>query len=88
MKKIVTSTLVIAVNLLTACSTIPQEDAYIFGEATRHNREAQAVRDLNLPNSNKVESISGVRAAKAVKALNDGTTRELKQANASQAGGS
>lgn len=86
--KLIASTLVIAFNLITACSTIAPEDDYILGDATRQNREVHAIRDVNLPNSNKVESTSGVRAASAVKALNDGKTKNLTSANTSQAGGS
>jgi hypothetical protein len=51
------------------------------------NIAAQAVRDVNLPNSREVEATSGVRAANAVKALNEGKQKELGQASAGGTGG-
>ncbi len=62
---------------LSACQTLDKQDQTLLGEATRANIEAQAVRDVNLPNSKAVDSTSGVRAVAAVKALNEGQTKQL-----------
>lgn len=69
-----------AALLLTGCASHDRQDGFVLGEATRANIAAQAVRDVNLPNSRAVESNSGVRAAKAVQALNEGKTRTLADA--------
>lgn len=53
------------------------QDRFILGEANRANIAAQSERSVDLPNSRKVESTSGVRAVAAMKALNDGQTKEL-----------
>lgn len=81
------SRLSIAAVMLTvsACASHDRQDRYVLGEATKANIAAQAVRDVNLPNSRPVESSSGVRAAKAVQALNEGKTKKL--ADASGTGG-
>ncbi|KCZ95893.1 putative lipoprotein [Hyphomonas hirschiana VP5] len=57
-----------------------------MGAATRANIAAQAVRDVNLPNSREVAASSGVRAAKAVQALNDGKTKTLADAGGTGGG--
>lgn len=64
-------------TITTACATYDNQDRFVLGEATRQNIAEQSVRDVNLPNSRPVESISGVRAAKAVQALNEGKTKQL-----------
>jgi hypothetical protein len=74
-----------AVLAISACASHGRQDHYVLGEATRANIAGQATRDVNLPNSRAVEASSGVRAAKAVKALNEGKTKKL--ADASGAGG-
>lgn len=66
-----------ALVLLAGCATHDNQDRFVLGEATRQNIAEQSVRDVNLPNSRPVESNSGVRAAKAVQALNEGKTKQL-----------
>ncbi|MBA3069985.1 MAG: hypothetical protein FP825_16055 [Hyphomonas sp.] len=66
-----------ASGLLSACASLDAQDRFVLGEASRANIASQSDRDVNLPNSRKVESTSGVRAVNAVKALNDGQTKEL-----------
>lgn len=77
---------VACVSLLTACASFDHQDVSLLGGANEHNIAAQSVRDVNLPNSRDVESSSGVRAAKAVKALNEGKTQDLRQGSESQTG--
>ncbi|MEH6696067.1 MAG: hypothetical protein V7675_13550 [Hyphomonas sp.] len=74
------------VSLLAGCASLDHQDVYLLGGANAQNIAEQSVRDVNLPNSRQVESSSGVRAAKAVKALNEGKTQELGQASANQTG--
>lgn len=70
------------------CASHDYQDRYLLGEANRKNISEQSVRDVNLPNSKAVESTSGVRAANAVKALNEGRTRELREASSGGGEGS
>jgi type IV pilus biogenesis protein CpaD/CtpE len=63
--------------LVAGCASFDAQDRYVLGGATRANISAQSDRDVDLPNSRKVESTSGVRAVNAVKALNEGQTKEL-----------
>lgn len=72
--------------LLTGCASYDRQDQYVLGAATQANIAAQAVRDVNLPNSRAVESSSGVRAAKAVQALNEGKTKTLADAGGTGGG--
>ncbi len=85
MSKALKMILIAGALALTGCASYDRQDQYVLGEATRANVAAQAVRDVNLPNSRPVESSSGVRAAKAVQALNEGKTKKL--ADAGSAGG-
>lgn len=78
--------LVAALMALSACASHDRQDQYVLGEATRANIAAQAVRDVNLPNSRPVETSSGVRAAKAVQALNEGKTKKLADAGGTGGG--
>lgn len=78
--------LISAVILLAGCASYDRQDQYVLGEATRANIAAQAVRDVNLPNSRTVETSSGVRAAKAVQALNEGKTKTLADAGGTGGG--
>ncbi|RAN34269.1 hypothetical protein [Hyphomonas pacifica] len=80
--------LIAVICLPAACTTQEQQEGYILGQATADNIAIQAVRDVVLPNSKAVETTSGVRAAQAVKALNEGKTKELRQASANATGGS
>jgi hypothetical protein len=85
MIRIARLTIIGAVLTVSACASHDRQDHYVLGEATRANIAGQAMRDVNLPNSRAVEASSGVRAAKAVQALNEGKTKKL--ADASSAGG-
>lgn len=78
--------MIVGMLCVSACATHDRQDQYVLGEATRANIAGQAVRDVNLPNSRAVEAASGVRAAKAVQALNEGKTKTL--ADAGGTGGS
>jgi len=78
--------LVAALMALCGCASHDRQDQYVLGEATRANIAAQAVRDVNLPNSRPVETSSGVRAAKAVQALNEGKTKKLADAGGTGGG--
>lgn len=69
--------LIIAMSLLAGCASYDAQDRYLLGEANRTNAALQSERSVDLPNSKKVESASGVRAVAAVKALNEGQTKEL-----------
>ena len=71
-----------------SCANHDYQDTYLLGAANTQNIREQSVRDVNLPNSKAVESTSGVRAAEAVKALNEGRTRELREASSGVGGGS
>lgn len=77
--------LLMALVTLGACASVDAHDRFLLGEANRTNVAAQASRDVNLPNSRTVDSTSGVRAVNAMKALNEGQTREL--ASTSTGGG-
>ncbi|MDX1293386.1 MAG: hypothetical protein R3265_11290 [Hyphomonas sp.] len=72
---------------LAGCAGFDQQDTYVLGEATAENIQLQSVRDVNLSNSKAVESTSGLRAANAVKALNEGKTKELRDSSVSASGG-
>ncbi len=78
--------IVSAVALVTGCESTPKGD-YMLGAATQKNAQVQSVRDVNLPNSKAVESTSGVRAARAVKALNDGAMKDVSQSASSTTSG-
>jgi type IV pilus biogenesis protein CpaD/CtpE len=69
--------LVLPLGLLAACASVDAQDRFLLGAANKANIAAQSERSVDLPNSKKVESTSGVRAVAAVKALNDGQTKEL-----------
>ncbi len=70
--------LVVAVSgLLSACASVDAQDRFLLGDASRANVAAQSDRDVDLPNSKRVESTSGVRAVNAEKALNEGKTKKL-----------
>ncbi|KCZ93957.1 hypothetical protein [Hyphomonas johnsonii] len=76
----------LSLALVPACAAYDHQDANLLGEANRSNIALQSVRDVNLPNSKAVETTSGVRAAKAVKALNEGKSTQLRQADAGGGG--
>lgn len=74
--------------LLAGCASYDNQGKYLLGQATADNIRQQSVRDVNLSNSKAVESTSGLRAANAVKALNEGKTKELRDSSVSASGGS
>ncbi|ABI76898.1 putative lipoprotein [Hyphomonas neptunium ATCC 15444] len=86
MTRAIRVSLIAAGCLLSGCASYDRQDQYVLGAATRANIAAQAVRDVNLPNSREVAASSGVRAAKAVQALNDGKTKTLADAGGTGGG--
>lgn len=68
---------IIVISLLAGCASYDARDRFLLGGANRANAALQSERNVDLPNSRKVESASGVRAVAAVKALNEGQTKEL-----------
>jgi hypothetical protein len=78
----------LATLCLVGCANFDNQDKFLLGEATAENIREQSVRDVNLSNSKAVESTSGLRAANAVKALNEGKTKELRDSSVSASGGS
>lgn len=77
MKKPELSFSLLSLALLAGCASIDAQDRFILGDANRANIAAQSERSVDVPNSRKVESTSGVRAVAAMNALNDGQTKEL-----------
>lgn len=75
-----------ALALLTACASHDHQDVYLLGGATGTNIQAQSVRDVDLPNLRQIEATSGVRAVNAVKALNEGKPKELREASTGGSG--
>lgn len=69
--------LAITCLLLTGCASYDAQDRYLLGDANKANAALQSERSVDLPNLKKVETTSGVRAAAAVKALNEGQTKQL-----------
>ena len=72
--------LLVVITLLGGCAAVDAQDRYILGAANRANVAAQSERNVDLANSKKVESTSGVRAVNAMKALDEGQTKELASA--------
>ena len=72
--------LLVVITLLGGCASVDAQDRYILGAANRANVAAQSERSVDLANSKKVESTSGVRAVNAMKALDEGQTKELASA--------
>lgn len=73
---------------LAGCASHDHQDTYLLGGANAANIATHSIRDVELSNSKTVESNSGLRAANAVKALNEGKTRELRDSSVSASGGS
>lgn len=80
MKRILTIPVIIALTFLPACASHDAQDRYVLGGATQANIALQSDRDVSEPNSKEVDGSSGVRAVKAVKALNEGQTKQLASA--------
>ena len=64
-------------GMTASCASYDYQDQYLLGGATSANIAEQSVRDVTVPNSEANESSSGVRAANAVRALNEGKRKEL-----------
>jgi hypothetical protein len=77
MKRYIKLTFLMALSGLGACASVDAQDRFLLGEANRTNVAEQAGREVNLPNPKTVDSVSGVRAVKAIRALNEGETRQL-----------
>lgn len=77
MKNLKHFVLLVTFGLLSGCASVDAQDRFVLGAANQENIAAQSGRDVSLPNSRKVESTSGVRAVAAIKALNEGQTKEL-----------
>lgn len=77
MKRFKTILHILPLGILAACASVDAQDRFLLGAANKANIAAQSERSVDLPNSKKVESTSGVRAVNAVKALNDGQAKEL-----------
>ena len=77
--------LLVVITLLGGCASVDAQDRYILGAANRANVAAQSERSVDLANSKKVESTSGVRAVNAMKALDEGQTKELASAGTGDA---
>jgi len=67
----------LVLSMMPACATYTQPTPYLLGGATAANIAEQSIRDVNVPNSEEIQSSSGVRAANAVRALNEGKRKEL-----------
>jgi hypothetical protein len=78
MNKVKFGLLVILFGVLPACASHDYQDQYLLGGATAANIAEQSIRDVTVPNSEASQSASGVRAANAVRALNEGKRKELK----------
>ena len=73
---------------VVGCASHDHQATYLLGGANAANIATHSIRDVELSNSKTVESNSGLRAANAVKALNEGKTRELRDSSVSASGGS
>jgi hypothetical protein len=67
----------LVLSMMPACATYTQPAPYLLGGATAANIAEQSIRDVTVPNSEEIQSSSGVRAANAVRALNEGKRKEL-----------
>ncbi|MGA1342209.1 MAG: hypothetical protein ACO33A_04040 [Hyphomonas sp.] len=76
MKKTIKLTFLMASGILGACASVDAQDRFLLGDANRSNVAQQASRDVSLPNSETVDTLSGVRAVNAIKALNEGEARQ------------
>ena len=67
-------------GVLPACASHDSQDRYLLGGANKANIAEQTIRDVTVPNSEASQSSSGLRAANAVRALNEGKRKELPSA--------
>lgn len=76
----------LSLTLLGGCASFDAQDRAVLGEATRENIALQSVRNVDVPNTASIETSSGVRAAEAVKRLNEGKTTALNETSAQEGG--
>lgn len=69
---------IMLLGVLPACASHDYQDQFLLGGASAANIAEQSIRDVTVPNSEANQSASGVRAANAVRALNEGKRKELK----------
>lgn len=72
---------VLLLSVLPACASHDYQDRYLLGGANQANIAEQSIRDVTVPNSEANQSSSGLRAANAVRALNEGKRKELPSSN-------
>ena len=77
---------ILVLGMMPACATYTQPAPYLLGGATAANIAEQSIRDVTVPNSEEIQSSSGVRAANAVRALNEGNRKELPAAGSGGTG--
>lgn len=73
-------------GMLPACASHDYQDQYLLGGANAANIAEQSIRDVSVPNSEANQSASGVRAANAVRALNEGKRKELNSSGTGNSG--
>ena len=76
----------LVLGMLPACASHDYQDQYLLGGANAANIAEQSIRDVTVPNSEASQLSSGVRAANAVRALNEGKRKELKPSGLSGGG--
>ena len=76
----------LSLSLLSGCASFDAQDRTVLGDATRENIALQSVRNVDVPNTAAIETSSGVRAAEAVKRLNEGKTTALNETSAQEGG--
>ena len=86
MNRIQSGLLLLVVPALVACASHDNQDRYLLGRANAANIAEQSIRDVNVPNSEANQASSGVRAANAVRALNEGKRKELAPSSGGSAG--
>lgn len=74
-------------GILPACASHDYRDQYLLGGATEANIAEQSIRDVTVPNSEATQASSGVRAANAVRALNEGKRQKLNPSGTNGNGG-
>jgi len=86
MKKFKYGLPILLLGFLPACASHDYRDQYLLGGANAANIAEQSIRDVTVPNSEANQSSSGVRAANAVRALNEGKRKELPPSGTSGGG--
>ena len=86
MKRITLIATCLTLTALGGCASHDAQDTALLGAATRSNIALQSVRNVDVPNTAAVNSSSGVRAAEAVKRLNEGTAANLRDTSSNEGG--